>query len=274
MRFRLSVSTLLILIFTLPSRAIQTNQTNQTNQTRDEKPIINIGALLWKAQLLDSFGYNRSVHLAKSLVENSTRFKTLTDRYQLNLVIEDTFGIPGWAISKAYQITQSNPIPTAVIGPALSSLLDYVATTVNIIACLLVPYTTKIVEDPQKTSFVMSASSGIPQEIAARMAFMKRFNWKRAAVIYDKRNQYLVTFADKIFDQLKKNSVNLTGSAAIEIRVSHGYVDNPIGLLRTKLLSLKKADTKIYFAEIDPYSALVLFCQVYLLNMYGPDFVW
>ena len=77
----------LVIVLSTPRLSNCQNVSKTTNKT-----IVNIGILLDFPP--DPVGYVPAVKLAKSVIENSTEFKYLTDRYDLNMIIKyDWVGI-------------------------------------------------------------------------------------------------------------------------------------------------------------------------------------
>ncbi|EDO41841.1 predicted protein [Nematostella vectensis] len=234
-----------------------------------------IGCLVYQMdnkEYKDKFGFVRSLNLVRELIYNRTEFKTLTDNYDIQLMFLETYKRASLSIFGAYRSMQNKPRAIAVLGPALAEMTEPTADALDVFETLLVPFSSRIYVSHK--SNVMESSPDMNGVIEAKVAFMKHFNWKRTAILYNFRGHggFFTAFVDELTRQLRNNSIEISGTFGID--PTSIDVDASRKFIKNKLTVLKEDDTKIYMVEMDAYGALVLFCQVYHLKLHGPDVVW
>ncbi|KAM7451763.1 hypothetical protein ABFA07_000778 [Porites harrisoni] len=223
----------------------------------------------------------KGMTLAYDVAKNSSSFKSFFEKYEIKMNCSLTLGIPGLAVlemAKAFNIQETFPL--IVLGPRTSKEASAVLQVVNVYRKLMITFleTTvkleELVTDSFAFTFLPTAFSFNPPTIK----FMNFFKWNRAAVVYDfltdegAKVKVVEDLATTASSNLTSPRVNLTFEPINpQQNLAEGGVFESI---KNSLQSLRDRDYKIFIGEFADRAAALVFCQLYKMGMYGPEFVW
>lgn len=96
---------------------------------------------------------------------------------------------------------------------------------------------------------------------AAKIQFVKYFDWKIVATLSQSENEYLLPI-NKLIGELENQNVSCFTSVTFSL-------DN----FKDQLQILKDSDVRIIIASLSTSLSAKIFCEIYRLEMYG-DYVW
>ncbi|CAH3045569.1 unnamed protein product, partial [Porites lobata] len=223
----------------------------------------------------------KGMTLAYDVAKNSSSFKSFFEKYEIKMNCSLTLGDPGFAVlimAKAFEVQETYPL--IVLGPHTSKEASAVLQVVNVYRKLMITFleTTvkleELVTDSFAFTFLPTAFSFNPPKIK----FMNYFKWKRAAVVYDFLTDEGANV--KVVEDLAATASSNLTSPRFKLtfepinpqqNVAEGEVFESI---KNSLQSLRERDYKIFIGEFGDIAAALVFCELYKMGMYGPEFVW
>ncbi|PFX34116.1 Gamma-aminobutyric acid type B receptor subunit 2 [Stylophora pistillata] len=259
------------------NETVSSNGTNVTNETASgnghNKTKLFIPILERKDQppVFTKLGIQLAIDVAK----NSSYFKDFLDKYEIVAESYNTKGKETSAISTSTYLLRyiEGGYALLLLGPQTPAEASSVLKVVRFYRKFMVTYLTtssevKELEDPYGFTFAPSASTFNK----AVVSIMNMFKWKRAAVVYDFLDEGGL-FVKAVDNLIKKADFEIIGFEAIntgEISLK-GNIDEDI---KNKLEKLRDLDSKIFFGAFNKRGASLVFCTLYKMKMYGPEFVW
>nr|XP_058943821.1 gamma-aminobutyric acid type B receptor subunit 2-like [Pocillopora verrucosa]XP_058943822.1 gamma-aminobutyric acid type B receptor subunit 2-like [Pocillopora verrucosa]XP_058943823.1 gamma-aminobutyric acid type B receptor subunit 2-like [Pocillopora verrucosa]XP_058943824.1 gamma-aminobutyric acid type B receptor subunit 2-like [Pocillopora verrucosa]XP_058943825.1 gamma-aminobutyric acid type B receptor subunit 2-like [Pocillopora verrucosa]XP_058943826.1 gamma-aminobutyric acid type B len=250
-----------------------TNKTTYSNSTEKKKLFI---AVLDKKES-DVHAVEPGIQLAIEVAKNSSEFKDFLDKYEIITKVYYTNGKEANAIVTAIHVlryhSKVDGFALILLGPQTPPEASSLLKLARFYRKLMVTYLTTTpsyqeLKDPYGFTFAPSAFTFNK----AVKSILKFFKWKRAALVYDfleADGLYVKTVSNLIekadFEVIGFEAIN-TGEISPEEDVN---VD-----IQVKLKKLKDLDAKIFFGAFNGRGASLVFCNLYKMGMYGPEFVW
>lgn len=219
-------------------------------------------------------GTNLSIEAAR----NSLDLEALFDKYEIVIdgpyhsqgATSNAIAFSSFALKDKPQKTGSYPL--ILLGPNRPDEVSAVLNVVRYYRKLMVTYltTNPEVNELKDLYEFMFAPTAFAFN-AANFRLMDYFKWKRAAIVYD--------FLDdgglyvKVVGHLINNEdLDIIGFEAINTGLL--LQQNLNAEIKTKLEKLKDLDAKIFLGEFNKRGASLVFCELYKMGLYGPEFVW
>ncbi|XP_068708409.1 gamma-aminobutyric acid type B receptor subunit 1-like isoform X2 [Montipora foliosa] len=129
--------------------------------------------------------------------------------------------------------------------------------------------TQEVFDDPFGITFAR-----IPESFnEAKIKLVEYFNWTRVAVVYDFSSDAGLYVKVVNHLSLQKKKFDIVAYEAINSQLTTN--DNKLpDSLQGQLKKLKDQDLKIFLGEFGPKAATLIFCELYRIGMYGPEYVW
>ncbi|KAL9978487.1 hypothetical protein ACROYT_G016009 [Oculina patagonica] len=217
-----------------------------------------------------SIGMNLAIEVAK----NSSNLKAFLDEYEIMMDTYYTTGRPSRAIFYSTYVLKDRigGFPLLLLGPNTAAEASSVLKVVKFYKKLMVTYlttTSDVAELSDSYGFTFAPTAFTFN--AATVSLMNHFNWKRAAVVYDFLEEgglYVKAVGDLVNDP----DLEVVGFEAINTGlVLHKNINDEI---KSKLLKLKELGAKIFLGEFNKRGAYLVFCELFQMGMYGPEYVW
>ncbi|EDV22613.1 uncharacterized protein TRIADDRAFT_28937, partial [Trichoplax adhaerens] len=161
-----------------------------------------------------------------------------------------------------FHMVSSSPTKIAIFGPVLSSVTGTVAAISrywNLIEISHTATSMQLVDRKIYPYFFRTSISDICYN-PARVAFVKRYNWKRVGIIFDITDAFLHAVKDLQKHLQAENIVSVT---------TEGITDNS-----DTISGLKNKDVRIIFLFAYPSKALPVLCNAYHQKLFGSHYVW
>ncbi|XP_068724807.1 gamma-aminobutyric acid type B receptor subunit 1-like [Montipora capricornis] len=234
-----------------------------------DKTSITIGNLVtWDTEGPTTKGFKLALDVAK----NSLEFNDFFGKYDIELFTLNTHKNPDNAVVYADRVLMYEKKALLILGPNTLTEATSVLHVVGYYKKLMVTYirtTQEVFDDPFGITFAQ-----IPESFnEAKIKLVEYFNWTRVAVVYD-----FSTYAGlylKVVNHLslRKKKFDIVAYEAINSQLTTN--DNKLhDSLQGQLKKLKDQDLKIFLGEFGPVAATLIFCELYRIGMYGPEYVW
>ncbi|XP_027036420.1 gamma-aminobutyric acid type B receptor subunit 2-like isoform X2 [Pocillopora damicornis] len=248
-----------------------TNNTTYCNSTEKKKLFI---AVIDKR---NDGTIESGIHLAIEVAKNSSEFKDFLDKYEIITNVYYTNGNEANAIVSAVDAlrypSREDGYALILLGPQTPPEASSVLKVARFYRKPMVTYltTTPSYEELLNPYGFTFAPSAFTFNKAVK-SIIKFFKWKRVAVVYD----FLDTaglYVKVVSNLIEKADFKIIGFEAINTGEISPELDVNIDI-QVKLKKLKDLDAKIFFGAFNGRGASLVFCNLYKMGMYGPEFVW
>ncbi|XP_058959571.2 gamma-aminobutyric acid type B receptor subunit 2-like [Pocillopora verrucosa] len=215
-------------------------------------------------------GITTAIHVAK----NSSSLKDFLEKYEIRIISYYTNGNEASSINSAtYALRyRKGGFPLLLLGPQTSSEASTVLMIVRFYRKLMVTYLTTTSDDSEgRNPYGFTFAPAQLTYIKAILKIMNHFKWKRFAIVYD----FLETqglYVKNVESLMMNTDSEIIGHEAIntgEVNFRSRNQD-----IQDKLRKLKDLDSKIFYGAFTGRGASLIFCEVFKMGLFGPDFVW
>ncbi|XP_068724808.1 gamma-aminobutyric acid type B receptor subunit 1-like [Montipora capricornis] len=214
----------------------------------------------------------KGFELALDVANNSSEFNEFFGKYDIELFTLNTHKNPDNAVVYADRVLMYEKKALLILGPNTPTEATSVLHVVGYYKKLMVTYlrtTQEVFDDPFGITFAR-----IPESFnEAKIKLVEYFNWTRVAVVYDfstDAGRYVKVMNDLL---QRKKKFDIVSHEAINSQLT--TANNKLhDSLRGQLKKLKDQDLKIFLGEFGPKAATLIFCELYRIGMYGPEYVW
>ncbi|XP_078368681.1 gamma-aminobutyric acid type B receptor subunit 1-like [Oculina patagonica] len=214
------------------------------------------------------------VNLAIDVAKNSSDLKAFFDKYNISIDTYYTSEKPSRAIFYATHVLKDRigGFPLLLLGPNTAAEATSVLKVVKFYKKLMVTYlttTSDVAELSDQYGFTFAPTAFTFN--AATVRLMGHFNWKKAAVVYDFLEEGGL-YVKAVGDLVNNPNLEIVGFEAINTGlVLHKNINEDI---KSKLKKLKELGAKIFLGEFNKRGAYLVFCELFRMNMFGPEYVW
>ncbi|XP_068708360.1 gamma-aminobutyric acid type B receptor subunit 1-like [Montipora foliosa] len=210
--------------------------------------------------------------LALDVAKKSLEFNDFFGKYNIQLFTLNTHKNPDNAVVYADRVLMYEEKALLILGPSTPTEATSVLHVVGYYKKLMVTYirtTQEVFDDPFGITFAR-----IPESFnEAKIKLVEYFNWTRVAVVYDFSTDAGLYVKVVNHLSLRKKKFDIVAYEAINSQLTTN--DNKLhDSLQGQLKKLKDQDLKIFLGEFGPVAATLIFCELYRIGMYGPEYVW
>lgn len=200
-----------------------------------------------------------AVNMALKDVED----KNILPEYKLQLHVNDTQCRADHASRALFEMINRQPTKIALLGAGCSVVSERIAEEAKTWNLITVSYGSTSPVLSKKAEYPLFFRT-IPSDTAcnkARIALLKKFNWKQVG---------LIGKTDIIHSETTADLHEKLAEANVRILTSETFVDDPTSQVK----SLKDKDVRIILGNFDERSARKVFCQAYRTGLYGARYAW
>lgn len=218
---------------------------------------------------LTKMGFNLALNLSK----NNSKFQSFFEKYDIELFSLTTFGDPDKAVVFSDKALMERNRCFLILGPHTSVEATSVLHVVGFYNKLMVTFLTSTASRSELSEPYGFTFKRIPTSFnGAKIKLVEHFNWKRVAVLYDfSTDAALYVKVVNDFAERKKNFNVVYEAINSQLQTSDNKLQNTV---RGHLNKLKDQDFKIFLGVFGEVAASLVFCELYRMGMYGPEYVW
>ncbi|XP_074616594.1 gamma-aminobutyric acid type B receptor subunit 2-like [Acropora palmata] len=218
---------------------------------------------------LTKMGFNLALNVSK----NNSKFKSFFEKYDIELFSLTTFADPDKAVVFSDLTLMQWKNCFLILGPHTAVEATSVLHVVGFYRKLMVTFLTSTATRSELSEPYGFTFKRIPTSFnGAKIKLVEHFNWKRVAVLYDfSTDAALYVKVVNDFAERKKNFNVVYEAINSQLQTSDNKLQNTV---RGHLNKLKDQDFKIFLGVFGEVAASLVFCELYRMGMYGPEYVW
>ncbi|EFA01604.1 gamma-aminobutyric acid type B receptor subunit 2 [Tribolium castaneum] len=200
---------------------------------------------------------------AELAIKHVNRFNILPE-YTLKLIINDTQCDPGVGIDRFFHAIYSKKTIVMLLGTSCSNVTESLAHVVPYWNILQVSFgsTSPTLSDRKKFPLFFRTVAPDSSHNAAKVNFVKHFGWRVIATFCQSENKFLLPL-NNLITHFENENISCVTTITFSL-------DN----YKEQLKVLKNSDIRIIIGALSSELAPAIFCEIYNLGMYGPDYVW
>ncbi|XP_074617775.1 gamma-aminobutyric acid type B receptor subunit 2-like isoform X2 [Acropora palmata] len=234
------------------------------------KTVLVFGTLdtLSKSQLT-KMGFNLALNVSKK----NSKFNSFFEKYDIELFSLTTFADPDKAVVFSDLTLMQRKNCFLILGPHTAVEATSVLHVVGFYRKLMVTFLTSTASRSELSEPYGFTFKRIPTSFnGAKIKLVEHFNWKRVAVLYDfSTDAALYVEVVNDFAERNKNFNVVYEGINSQLQTSDNKLQNTV---RGHLNKLKDQDFKIFLGVFGEVAASLVFCELYRMGMYGPEYVW
>ncbi|XP_022083852.1 gamma-aminobutyric acid type B receptor subunit 1-like [Acanthaster planci] len=208
------------------------------------------------------FGHSALVG-AKRAIEDINKRNDVLPNYTLVLHVADTEGSMPVALNKFYEFTYKPPVKVAIFGPMLSSLTEVVAEVIgkwNIVE-MSPAASSPVLSERERYPHIYRMITSAAGFSSAEFRMCRLFGWDKIATLHETTEPHVGAI-----NELQR----LASESNLSIIAAESFYKDPFEAMER----LKRKDVRIIVASFYERMARKVFCSIFKLGMYGPNYVW
>ncbi|XP_038053709.1 gamma-aminobutyric acid type B receptor subunit 2-like [Patiria miniata] len=208
------------------------------------------------------FGYSALVGANQAIVDINNRSDILPN-YTLVLNVSDTEGNLPAALNRLYEFLYEPPVKVAIFGSLLSSLTEVVAEVIGkwSIVEMSPGATTPVLSNRDKYPHIYRMLTSAAGFSGAEFRMCGMFGWNKIATLHETTEPHV-----GVINELQR----LVSTSNVSIIAAESFYKDPYEAMER----LKSKDVRIIVASFYERMVRKVFCSIFKLNMYGPNYVW